>query len=590
MKRILYPIIILFFFIACKQKTAFSGDNLNNELVSVANLQIQQYYKDVKNEKQVVKVVYFHGNDVEPAPNLKERLSRVLNVVSDYYGEAFHKFDVEIDGVPFEKKGENYVIHTVEGDKPSQSYGIKSGYAIEQELIQKTAGSIDFSKDHVLIINGLWYRKNNGTYVFHSPYHGKGNRMNGVCHVADCELLDPKYLTDTISTMVFSEMFVKRKECLVAEFNSWYIGGIVHEMGHLFGLPHDFGNPAELDDAHLSMMGQYGSRHFRDYLWKGKVSSIFSSASIMQLISHPIFTQQSKFTKSDLGFFVENIQYRKNECEKMIVALDFEASERPYAAVALIRKTNATDYYNRSYVSLVQSIDSLTVELDDFEKGNYHMRFLFLFPEGNVREISKNIQVGEHSINETDATGIDLKDFYEKVKKLKAPKPVIDQALEVVQEALDPHEPVDIDTCTGQKLYLSDTKWDKAYVGWGKVARNYFSLESENGFFLMLKGKLFSKGLYAHSNSVYQFSLNGEWKQFSATVGIRDQAHIQGSAIFTVIGDGKVLYESPMLRVNQSHEINIEISGVSTLQLRAKGGEGHNHNSWAIWVDPVIER
>jgi hypothetical protein len=36
--------------------------------------------------------------------------------------------------------------------------------------------------------------------------------------------------------------------------------------------------------------------------------------------------------------------------------------------------------------------------------------------------------------------------------------------------------------------------------------------------------------------------------------------------------------------------INVDISGVKILELQANGTEGHNFNSWAVWLDPVIVR
>jgi hypothetical protein len=101
---------------------------------------------------------------------------------------------------------------------------------------------------------------------------------------------------------------------------------------------------------------------------------------------------------------------------------------------------------------------------------------------------------------------------------------------------------------------------------------------------------LYSKGLYAHSPSSYVFNLDKKWKRFSAIAGLRDFAHSQGSARFTVIGDGKVLYNSPAIRTNQKYMINVDISGVKILELQANGTEGHNFNSWAVWLDPVIVR
>lgn len=60
--------------------------------------------------------------------------------------------------------------------------------------------------------------------------------------------------------------------------------------------------------------------------------------------------------------------------------------------------------------------------------------------------------------------------------------------------------------------------------------------------------------------------------------------------MFTVRGDGKQLYQSPILREGQSKEVDLNVSQVNELELVTEGGERHIHNSWAIWVEPELKR
>jgi hypothetical protein len=36
--------------------------------------------------------------------------------------------------------------------------------------------------------------------------------------------------------------------------------------------------------------------------------------------------------------------------------------------------------------------------------------------------------------------------------------------------------------------------------------------------------------------------------------------------------------------------VKLDVSHVKDLELLADGGEGHNHNSWAVWADPEVLR
>ena len=103
-------------------------------------------------------------------------------------------------------------------------------------------------------------------------------------------------------------------------------------------------------------------------------------------------------------------------------------------------------------------------------------------------------------------------------------------------------------------------------------------------------GRFYEKGLYAHSPSRYVFRLGRQWRTLTATVGLCDGAADQGSAIFSVRGDGKEIYRSALLRVGQQAEVFVDISKVDKLELVAEPGEGHNFNSWAIWASPKVRR
>lgn len=561
-----------------------------NEIAKADKL-LKKYNGSQIHSNNIVKVVYFHAYDQEPLPYWRERLTRTLEDVSEFYREQFDKYHIKNKGIPFEQNNGKYVFYLIKGSSPSKDYTQNSGQTIQNEIYNQTNGQIDFSKDHVLIINGLCDKKSDGTYVFHSPYHGTGNSISGVCHVADCELLDSRLLTNKTQRMVFSEMAVNLKECSVAEFNSWYIGGIAHEMGHLFGLPHDFGHPAELDSTTISLMGEYGSRHFRDYLWEGKRSAIFSTASILQLMSHPIFTQLAKPKSIATGFTMPGISFSGNN-SALVLNIDNNPNVQPYGVVVLIRPTFLSEYYNRSFYKVITPNDPISIEVGSLANKYYALRLIYLFPNGNVVDYNKAFTIDNNGIateSIINNTRVDIKALSEKLQKMEK-TPDVQAKLDILENVLNQPTPLDPNTVSGSKLFLSDAKWEKANVGWEKVARNYYSCESEYTFFLENQGKLYSKGLFAHSPSSYVFNLNKKWGKFSGIVGLRDYAHIQGSARFTIVGDGKILYESSPLRVNQQSIFNIDVKDIVTLELKTDGTEGHNFNSWAVWLNPLLER
>ncbi len=169
---------------------------------------------------------------------------------------------------------------------------------------------------------------------------------------------------------------------------------------------------------------------------------------------------------------------------------------------------------------------------------------------------------------------------------------VLQKQYERARAELDEVPPLDLAAVRGDRVFLSDVQWSAATVGWGQPARNHYWFDEKINQHVSLRlcGRMHDKGLYAHSPSHYVFALDGKWTNFSAIVGLRDEAHQQGSAIFTVRGDGREIFRSAMLRVGALERVNVNVTGVNELELVAEGGEGHNHNSWAIWAEPVVSR
>lgn len=560
-------------------------------VISAAKKVVETYNKDTPKANNVVKVVYFHDKGHKLSADWEARLSRTLTAVSDFYKDEFGRYGIKSSGVNFDKSGNKHVITVVEGDFDSKSYNVNSSAQLQTEISNKTKGKIDFSNDHVLVITGLYYMKDKTTYVFNSPYMGTGSSVRGVSYAADCPLLDPKLLTDKVNIIKFSEPNKADRECSVAEFNSWYIGGIAHEMGHMLGLFHDFGNPSELNASSISLMGEYGSRHFKGNLWGDTQTSYISAAGILQLLSHPLFSGYSKYIKNHVELSLNDI-HCSNVDHGILLQANIAGSLPPYGLSVLIRSLNETEYFNESAIYSIRDTGPINVPLKKWKEGSYWMTLIFMFPNGVTYPFYKLLVIGNDGAEIKDLPArkiFDVKEFYTQLSALEK-TPQIKKKLRILECIINPAPLADPVTYSGDSLYLSDAKWEMANVGWEKPARNYFTTESEDVFFLANQGEIYEKGLFAHSPSIYSFQLDKKWARFSAIIGLRDKAHQQGSARFTLIGDGKVLYQSPVLRVDQQSRVNISIENLNKLELRVEGTEGHNYNSWAIWANPLVSR
>ncbi|MGO1487974.1 MAG: endo-alpha-N-acetylgalactosaminidase family protein [Arachnia sp.] len=133
------------------------------------------------------------------------------------------------------------------------------------------------------------------------------------------------------------------------------------------------------------------------------------------------------------------------------------------------------------------------------------------------------------------------------------------------------------------ETYLSDVqaRVTASSVGYGTLQWD----KSSAGGPLILRGETFPKGIGAHAVATVDFDLKAECSVFQATVGVNDVQATRGSVSFAVYGDGELLEETAVLRGGgATHVFDVDITGVTSLSLRAgDGGDGigNDHADWA---------
>ena len=117
--------------------------------------------------------------------------------------------------------------------------------------------------------------------------------------------------------------------------------------------------------------------------------------------------------------------------------------------------------------------------------------------------------------------------------------------------------------------------------GWGEPQAN----KSVDNHPLFIDGKRFEHGFGTHANSTLRINLAGKAQQFTATVGVDDEVGQRGSVVFKVIGDGKTLWESGVLRGGDpAKTAAVDLQGIRTLILQvtdAGDDINYDHADWA---------
>lgn len=100
----------------------------------------------------------------------------------------------------------------------------------------------------------------------------------------------------------------------------------------------------------------------------------------------------------------------------------------------------------------------------------------------------------------------------------------------------------------------------------------------------------FVSGLGTHSPALIEYTLSGQFKRFTATVGIDRMTEGRGSVVFEVHADDKpILKTGVMSGFSKPEKIDIDVTGTSRLTLIVKDADDGPKNDYANWCDAELE-
>jgi alpha-galactosidase len=124
-----------------------------------------------------------------------------------------------------------------------------------------------------------------------------------------------------------------------------------------------------------------------------------------------------------------------------------------------------------------------------------------------------------------------------------------------------------------------------AEQGWGEPHAN----KSVDNHPLFIDGKRSEHGFGTHANSSLRVELGGKGERFTATVGVDDEVGQRGSVVFRVAGDGRILWESGVLRGGDpAKEVSVDLHGINKLSLLVGDADDDINYDHADWADAKI--
>ncbi|MFE9204255.1 glycoside hydrolase family 97 catalytic domain-containing protein [Micromonospora sp. NPDC007230] len=134
--------------------------------------------------------------------------------------------------------------------------------------------------------------------------------------------------------------------------------------------------------------------------------------------------------------------------------------------------------------------------------------------------------------------------------------------------------------------YVSDLPFLSESNGWGPVERDKSNGETGagDGQTLSIGGRTYAKGIGTHAPSELTVWLGGACSRLEAEVGIDDEVSQSGSVVFQVLGDGRQLADTGVVRrADGARPLGVDVAGVRMLTLKVTdGGDGRNfdHADW----------
>jgi len=136
---------------------------------------------------------------------------------------------------------------------------------------------------------------------------------------------------------------------------------------------------------------------------------------------------------------------------------------------------------------------------------------------------------------------------------------------------------------------LGDLEPVTARQDWGTLQ---VDKDVAGGTALAIGGRAFAHGLGTHANSTVVYDLSdASYNTFTAWVGVDDsmKPFQAGSVVFQIVGDGKKLFDSGVMHVNDpAKQVQVPVTGVTELKLVVTDAGDGTRCDHADWAEAVL--
>jgi len=346
--------------------------------------------KEDKTQGKKLRVVYFYPKDRKPLKEHTKRWDGIMNDIRDFYRTEMKRLGYGKVELGLERENGLLKLHEVCGkDNDDGSYTYKSGGKIKGEVFTALQSKgIKPQEETILIVCGL-SRTEGKKVTIYSPYYGMGaNHIYGLCFTADMDWLSIDGLRpDPTKTILQVKEHRGYEPFTLARFNTTYVGGTIHELGHGMSLPHNHATKEEAIRG-TALMGSGNYTYRKEWRNEGK-GSFLTHSSALRLLVHPLFSgttkqckeaPEAKYEKLEISHSEGSIHIRGTigsaiPAAAMIAYNDREnKGQRGY----MVNK----DYDATTWTSIVSPGNEFRIAIGDLREGNHQIRLLSVHANG----------------------------------------------------------------------------------------------------------------------------------------------------------------------------------------------------------------
>ena len=335
-------------------------------------------------------VVYLTCKDQTPFANHQERLNRVLTEIQTWF--AAQQESLGFGPTTFAlARNDTGLVTLHEGTLPF-TVGSRSRdniretsaacHAAAKALLAKAG--VDYDHSFVLVLTTI--PDDHGA----APFFGNIIQDRGYCFAVDTPWLDLNY------TQKDGPAVWKGKP--VGAANSALIGGMAHELGHGFGLPHS-DEPESLRALGESLMGS-GNYTWREELRGRSLGSFLLDTDAMLLVSRPPFTANTRDLDKQPAVRLEDVKLIQEENGEVVITGRIDTNIPCYAIKLFDDPPGNNDYNAVAHAALPEeATGAFAIRCKPMTaRGDHELRLVLFHVNGRWTQYNSRMNVSESGV------------------------------------------------------------------------------------------------------------------------------------------------------------------------------------------------